>query len=111
MCFAFYKTTDQVELVMDIYYPSTPKPGDRFPVVVIPFGYPDPESRIRRYGPVTSWAKLIAAAGMAAVIYVPIFLIFFATAQDVPERFFSAATPSAKAMTTAMICESTSSAV
>ena len=57
------------DLLMDIYYPSEPTPGDRFPVVVVPFGFPDPQSQIRRYGPVTSWAKLIAASGMAAVIY------------------------------------------
>jgi dienelactone hydrolase len=54
---------------MDVYYPSEPKTGDRFPVVVMPFGFPDPESQIRRYGPATSWATLVAASGMAAVIY------------------------------------------
>ncbi len=56
-------------LLMDIYYPSEPTPGDRFPIVVVPFGYPDPQSQIRHYGPATSWAKLVAASGMAAVIY------------------------------------------
>lgn len=63
------KVTSDSELLMDIYYPSEPQLGTRFPVVVVPFGYPDPQSQIRRYGPVTSWATLIAASGMAAVIY------------------------------------------
>ncbi len=66
---AAYKTTDAGSLLMDIYYPSEPTPGDRLPVVVIALGYPDPESKVRRYGPLVSWAKLIAASGMAAVVY------------------------------------------
>ena len=31
--------------------------------------YPDPTARVRAYGPLTSWARLIAASGMAAVVY------------------------------------------
>jgi hypothetical protein len=57
-------------LLMNIYCPS-PKPGVRAPVVVIAFGYPDPQAGVRSFGPVTSWAQLIAASGMAAVIYGP----------------------------------------
>jgi hypothetical protein len=63
-----YKTLD-AEMAMDIYYPVQPEAAQRVPVVVMPFGYPDPQGQIRRYGPVTSWATLIAASGMAAVIY------------------------------------------
>lgn len=59
------------ERPMDIYYPAEPQPNDRLPVVVVAAGYPDPEGRIRYYGPMTSWARLIAASGMAAVIYGP----------------------------------------
>jgi len=61
--------TGREDLPMDIYYPAEPAPADRLPVVVIAFGYPDPEGGLRRFGPVTSWAKLIAASGMATVIY------------------------------------------
>src|SRR5262252_10981489 len=57
-------------LLMNIYCPS-PRPGVRAPVVVIAFGYPDPHAGVRSFGPVTSWAQLIAASGMAAVIYGP----------------------------------------
>jgi len=57
-------------LLMNIYC-STPRPGVRAPVVVIAFGYPDPQAGVRTFGPMTSWAQLIAASGMAAVIYGP----------------------------------------
>lgn len=60
-----------VELHLDIYYPpsaaTTPAP-----VVVIAFGYADPEGRIRRFGPVTSWARLLAVSGIATVLYGPV---------------------------------------
>ena len=56
------------DLLMDVYCP--PAQVQRpVPVVVIPIGYPDPQSGIRTFGPVTSWARLIAASGMAAIIY------------------------------------------
>lgn len=45
--------------------PSQPPP----PVVVIATGYPDPDGRMRRFGPLTSWARLLAASGVASVIY------------------------------------------
>ena len=59
----------QTALPMDIYYPKEPAQGDRLPLVIIAFGYADPEGNLRRFGPVTSWARLIAASGMATVIY------------------------------------------
>jgi dienelactone hydrolase len=59
--------TGHEDLAMDIYYP--PGTSGTPPVVVVPFGYPDPSGRIRQYGPMTSWARLIAASGMATVIY------------------------------------------
>jgi hypothetical protein len=62
-----YRTTADGSLLMDVYSP--PGAGARAPVVVIVLGYPDPQSGIRMYGPITSWARLIAASGMTAVIY------------------------------------------
>ncbi|HVZ20954.1 MAG TPA: hypothetical protein VG871_07825 [Vicinamibacterales bacterium] len=54
-------------LPMDVYYPPEPR-GARVPATVIAFGFPDPEGRIRMFGPITSWARLIAASGSAAVV-------------------------------------------
>jgi dienelactone hydrolase len=62
-----YRTTTNGALLMDIY--SAQNAGARAPVVVIVLGFPDPQSSIRMYGPITSWAQLIAASGMTAVIY------------------------------------------
>jgi acetyl esterase/lipase len=62
-----YRTTADGSLLMDIY--SARGAGARAPVVVIVLGFPDPQSSIRTYGPITSWARLIAASGMTAVIY------------------------------------------
>jgi len=63
-----YRATSGASLPMDIYYPVA-QPGQRVPVVVMPLAYPDPQGGVRTYGPVTSWAQLIAASGMAAVLY------------------------------------------
>lgn len=63
-----YRSSSGSELLIDVYYPSS-HPGPRVPVVLAPLAYPDPEARVRVYGPVTSWAQLIAASGMAAVLY------------------------------------------
>lgn len=64
-----YKTTAGPALLMDIYYPPEARPGTRVPLVVIILGFPDPESGGRMFGPLTSWARLIAMSGMAAAIY------------------------------------------
>jgi acetyl esterase/lipase len=61
-----YRATSGRAMPMDIYYPNAPQPA---PVVVAAFGYPDPEGGIRSFGPFTSWAQLIAASGMAMVLY------------------------------------------
>jgi hypothetical protein len=58
------------DLLMNIYCPPL-RPGVRAPIVLIAFGYPDPQAGVRAFGPFTSWAQLIAASGMAAVIYGP----------------------------------------
>jgi acetyl esterase/lipase len=64
-----YRTTGDGALPMDLYYPADTKSGARLPVVVIVMGYPDPKGFHRKMGGPVSWAKLIAASGMAAVIY------------------------------------------
>ena len=62
-----YQATSGRMLPLDIYYPRDSNPHP--PVVVVAFGYPDPEGGIRQFGPFTSWAQLIAASGMAMVLY------------------------------------------
>ena len=64
-----YKTTAEGALLMDIYYPPAATPGTRVPLVVIILGFPDPQSGGRMFGPLTSWARLIAMSGIAAAIY------------------------------------------
>ncbi len=59
--------TGYEQLAMDIYFP--PNAGEPVPVVLLALAYADPRGEIRQYGPVTSWARLIAASGMAAAIY------------------------------------------
>lgn len=63
-----YRSTSGAELLLDVYYPSSSH-SHRVPTVLLPMSYPDPTARVRVYGPLTSWAQLIAASGMAAVIY------------------------------------------
>jgi hypothetical protein len=55
-------------LLMDVYYPYV-SPSQHLPTVLLPMAYPDPTARVRAYGPCTSWARLMAASGMAAVVY------------------------------------------
>ena len=64
-----YRTSGDDALLMDLYYPAETKSGARLPVVVIVMGYPDPKSFYRKMGWAVSWAQLIAASGMPAVIY------------------------------------------
>jgi hypothetical protein len=65
-----YRTTGEgALLLMDLYYPAETKSGERLPVVVIVMGYPDPQGFYRKTGWAVSWAQLIAASGMAAVIF------------------------------------------
>jgi hypothetical protein len=63
-----FRSTSGASLLMDVYYPSL-STDKRLPLVLLATGYPDPEARVRAYGPLTSWARLMAASGMAAVIY------------------------------------------
>ena len=63
-----FRSTSGAELLMDVYYPSL-SPDQPVPLVLMPMAYPDPTARVRLYGPLTSWAQLMAASGMAAVVY------------------------------------------
>ena len=63
-----YRSTNGTDLAVQIYYPARPA-GTRAPVVVVAMGFPDPEAGIRTFGPFTTWSRLIAASGMAAVLY------------------------------------------
>ena len=63
-----FRSASGGELLMDVYYPPQPPEGP-LPLVLMAMAYPDPTARVRLYGPVTSWAQLFAASGMAAVVY------------------------------------------
>jgi hypothetical protein len=64
-----YKTSADGPLLMDVYYPPAGGSSGLPPLVVIILGYADPQSGGRMFGPLTSWARLIAMSGMAAAIY------------------------------------------
>lgn len=70
-----YRVDDAGDLTMDLYYPPDAKPGWRAPVVVIVAGYPDPGyeralgCRFKDMGSTVSWARLMAASGIATVAY------------------------------------------
>jgi hypothetical protein len=62
-----FRAASGAELPMDLYYPL---PADRpLALVLMAMAFPDPAGRDRAFGPFTSWAQLIAASGMAAVVY------------------------------------------
>lgn len=62
-----FRSASGTELLMDVYYPSL---SDRpVPLVVMCVAYPDPTAQARAFGPLTSWAHVLAASGMAAVVY------------------------------------------
>jgi hypothetical protein len=62
-------------LTMDLYYPLEAKDGARHPAVVIVAGFSDArepkvmDCRFKEMGWTVSWAQLIAASGMVAVLY------------------------------------------
>jgi hypothetical protein len=63
-----YSVTEDGALQLDVYAPAA-RTGSAPPVVVITLGYPDPQGLFRRFGWHVSWAQLLAASGVAAVIY------------------------------------------
>jgi len=54
-------------LTLDLYLPPEPPPAP-IPVVVFVAGYPDPGGMLRGAPPYTSWARLLAASGLAVVL-------------------------------------------
>jgi dienelactone hydrolase len=70
-----FRAPDGGVLVMDIYHPPATRARTRTPLVVIVAGYPDAGfqrvagCRFKDMGSTTSWARLIAASGMAAIAY------------------------------------------
>ncbi len=70
-----YRTNDEGALTMDIYYPPDSKKGARLPAVIFVSGYPDPGfekiagCKFKEMGAYTSWGRLTAASGMAAITY------------------------------------------
>jgi dienelactone hydrolase len=63
-----YRSASGSQLALHVYHPVS-EPGARAPVVVVPLGYPDLQGGVADFGPIASWAELIAASGMAAVLY------------------------------------------
>lgn len=70
-----YQATDTGALTMDIYYPQAAKNGARIPAVIVVAGFPDAgfEAKVgckfKELGSSVSWAKLMAASGLAAITY------------------------------------------
>ena len=70
-----YSSRDGAALTMDLYRSPDMGPGDQRPAVVLVAGYPDPGfrkivgCRFKEMGSTVSWARLLAASGLAAVAY------------------------------------------
>jgi hypothetical protein len=70
-----YRTTDTGSLTLDVYYPPNVRAGVRLPAVLVVYGYSDAGlpnvfgRTFKEMGHPVSWAKLIAASGMVAVLY------------------------------------------
>jgi len=70
-----YRATDGEALTMDLYHPPDGKSGEWPPVVIFPIGYPDAGAqrllgcKAKEMESFISWARLVAASGMAAVTH------------------------------------------
>jgi hypothetical protein len=70
-----FRAADGGVLAMDLYSPPDAKPGTRLPAVVLVAGYPDPGfermlgRKFKETGSTMSWARLLAASGLAAIAY------------------------------------------
>jgi len=64
-----YSEVDNPYLLMDVYLPPDLKAHDRRPVVVFIHGGAGPEYRPKDWGMFQSWGRLVAAAGMVAVMF------------------------------------------
>ena len=64
-----YSAVDNPHLLMDVYLPPDLKPHERRPVVVFIHGGAGPEHRPKDWVIFQSWGRLVAAAGMVAVMF------------------------------------------
>jgi hypothetical protein len=70
-----YQAGDAGALALDIYQPPRWRRGTRTPAVVIVAGFPDPGfekvvgCKFKEMGSTVSWARLMAASGLAAIAY------------------------------------------
>jgi acetyl esterase/lipase len=70
-----YRTTEAGSLGFDVYYPSGASPDRRLPAVLFIHGYSDAGvpnvfgRTFKEMGQPVSWAQLIAASGIAAILY------------------------------------------
>ncbi|MDQ3805702.1 MAG: hypothetical protein M3416_17970 [Acidobacteriota bacterium] len=69
-----YKTEGGQQFKLDLYLPPNTPAGARLPVVVFINGVGDPPAasgvpKVKEWGQYTSWPRLVAASGMAAVTY------------------------------------------
>jgi dienelactone hydrolase len=69
-----YKTEGDQPFKLDLYLPPDTPAGARLPVVVFINGVGDPPAasgvpKVKEWGQYTSWPRLVAASGMAAVTY------------------------------------------
>jgi acetyl esterase/lipase len=64
-----YSDVDNPYLLMDVYLPPDLKPHERRPVVVFIHGGAGSETKPKDWGMFQSWGRLVAAAGMVAVIF------------------------------------------
>jgi len=64
-----YREVDNPYLLMDVYLPLDLEPHERRPVVVFIHGGAGSENRPKDWGIFQSWGRLVAAAGMVAVMF------------------------------------------
>ena len=64
-----YSEVDNPYLLMDVYVPPELEPRERRPVVVFIHGGAGPEHKPKDWGMFQSWGRLVAAAGMVAVMF------------------------------------------
>jgi dienelactone hydrolase len=70
----YFKTLDSA-LKMDIYYPPKFDFRRKIPAIVFVFGYTNEgqlktaKHQLRTWSPYTSWCRVVAASGMAAIVY------------------------------------------
>jgi len=70
-----YLNTSDSSLKMDIYYPPKFDFKRKIPAIVFVFGYTNEgqlktaKHQLRTWSPYTSWCRVVAASGMAAIVY------------------------------------------